>query len=159
MKSNCTVCLLNCVEPFILKQDELTSAVNDFASGVGALVRRLRRETDSHELSLTQRAVIARLTREGSMTISELARLEGMKPQSMGATVSNLEEISMIARVPHPTDGRQMNIVLTAQGSELQSEMHQAKRTWLTEAISNLTAGEQQTLFEAGAIIQRLGER
>ena len=147
------------VELFIVKQDDLTSAVNDFASGIGTLVRRLRSEGDSHELSLTQRTVIARLNREGPMTTSELARLEGMKPQSMGATVANLEELKLVTRVAHPTDGRQMNIELTELGKKVNDDMRQAKRTWLADAVSNLSEQEQRTLFEAGAIIERLGER
>lgn len=137
----------------------LNNAVDDLASGLGVLVRRMRRASSSHELSITQRAVVGRLARQGAMTISDLARAEGMKPQSMGATIANLEESGMVGRTAHPTDGRQMNIVLTEHGLKVYEQMHQARRTWLMEAVADLSEPEREVLFEATAIIKRLGAR
>ncbi len=95
----------------------LDSAVTDFAHAVGLLARRARAAGGSHELSWTESAVMARLAREGPATTAELARAEGVKPQSMGATITALEEMGMVERKPHPTDGRQMNIELSAKGA------------------------------------------
>jgi DNA-binding MarR family transcriptional regulator len=47
----------------------------------------------------------------------------------------------MIERKPHPTDGRQVNIELTAKGADVRMSATDAKRTWLAQAISQLTAG------------------
>ena len=95
----------------------LDTAVIDFSHAIGLLVRRVRAAAASHELSLTEAAVMARLGKDGPATTAELARAEGMKPQSMGATVAALEEMGMVERKPHPTDGRQVNIELTAKGA------------------------------------------
>src|SRR5580698_956972 len=89
----------------------------DFTQAVGLLVRRVRAAAASHELSLTEAAVMARLAREGPATTADLARAEGMKPQSMGTTIAALEEMGMVERRPHPSDGRQVNIELTAKGA------------------------------------------
>jgi DNA-binding MarR family transcriptional regulator len=159
VKENCTVFLHICVEPYILNQEQFSSDVNEFASAIGFLVRKMRRASSSNELSVTQRVVIARLSRDGAMTTSDLARAEGMKPQSMGATVANLEELGLVERQPHPTDGRQMNVLLTIKGVEVQEEVHTARQTWLIEAISELTDAERRTLFDATAIIKNLGDR
>jgi DNA-binding MarR family transcriptional regulator len=130
----------------------------DFIHSVGLLVRRARAAAASHELSLTEAAVMARLAKDGPLTTAELARAEGMKPQSMGTTVAALEEMGMVERKPHPTDGRQVNIELTAKGAAVRNLAKDAKRTWLAQAIAQLDKQEQATLFAAGEIIRRLAE-
>jgi DNA-binding MarR family transcriptional regulator len=137
----------------------LDTAVIDFIHTIGLLVRRVRAAAASHELSLTESAVMARLARDGPATTAELARAEGMKPQSMGATIAALEERGIVERKPHPTDGRQVNIELTTEGAALRKIAKVAKRTWLTQAIAQLDEQEQDTLFKAGDIIKRLVEK
>jgi len=138
--------------------EELETAVNEFTQTIGLLVRRVRAAAASHELSLTESAVMARLAKDGPATTANLARAEGMKPQSMGATVAALEELGMVERRPHPTDGRQVNIELTAKGAEVRQRARDAKRTRLLQAVSRLDAREQETLFAAARIMKRLAE-
>jgi len=133
-------------------------AVIDFMQAVGLLVRRVRAAAAGHELSLTESGVMARLARDGAATTAELARAEGMKPQSMGATIAALEERGLVERKAHPTDGRQVNIELTAKGAAVRKSAGDAKRTWLAEAIGQLDQRERETLFAAGKIIKRLVE-
>jgi DNA-binding MarR family transcriptional regulator len=132
--------------------------VLNFAEAVGLLVRRLRAATASHELSLTESAVMGRLVKDGPATTADLARAEGVKPQSMGATIAALEERDLVERRPHPTDGRQVNIELTAKGLAMRKSVRDAKRTWLAQAVAKLDKQEQETLFAAGEIIKRLAE-
>jgi len=134
----------------------LEIAVIDFTQAIGLLVRRARAAGASHELSLTEAAVMARLAKDGPATTADLARTEGMKPQSMGATIAALEEMGMVERKPHPTDGRQMNIELTAKGAAVRKNAGDAKRTWLAKTIAQLNEQERETLFAAGRIIKRL---
>jgi DNA-binding MarR family transcriptional regulator len=136
----------------------LEIAVADFIQAIGLLVRRVRAATASHELSLTEAMVMGRLEREGPATTADLARAEGIKPQSMGTTIAALEERGMVERKPHPTDGRQMNIELTAKGAAVRKITGDAKRMWLAQAIAQLDEEEQKTLFAAGRIIKRLVE-
>lgn len=134
-------------------------AVTDFAQAVGLLVRRVRAAAASHELSLTESAVMARLARHGPATTADLARAEGMKPQSMGTTIAALEEAGIVARKPHPTDGRQFHIELTAKGAALRKSAKAAKQGWLAQAIAQLDESERNTLFKAGEIIRRMAEK
>ena len=138
--------------------EELETAVNEFTQTIGLLVRRVRAAAASHELSLTESAVMARLAKDGPATTANLARAEGMKPQSMGATVAALEELGMVERRPHPTDGRQVNIELTVKGAEVRQRARDAKRTRLLQAVSRLDAREQETLFAAARIMKCLAE-
>lgn len=132
--------------------------VADFAQAISLLMRRVRAAAASEELSLTEAAVLARLSREGPATTAELARAESMKPQSMGTTVAALEEMGMLERKPHPTDGRQLILQLTAKGAAARKSAKDAKRTWLAQAIAQLDKQDQARLFAAGEIIKRLAE-
>ena len=135
------------------------AAVTDLTQAIGLLLRRVRAAAASHELSLTEAAVMKRLATDGPATTADLARAESMKPQSMGTTIAALEEMGMVARKPHPTDGRQVNIELTAKGAAVRKSTRDAKRTWLTEAVSELNEHERETLFAAGEIIKRLAQK
>jgi DNA-binding MarR family transcriptional regulator len=132
--------------------------ITDFTRAIGLLVRRVRAAAASQELSLTESAVMARLATDGSATTAELARAEGIRPQSMGATVAALEELGIVERKPHPTDGRQVNIELTAQGVAVRKSAREAKRTWLAQAIAELDDRERETLSAAVEVIRKLAE-
>lgn len=137
----------------------LDTAVTDFAQAIGLLVRRVRAASASHELSWTESLVMARLAKDGPATTAELARAEGMKPQSMGTTIAALEERGFVERKPHETDGRQVNIELTAKGLTVRNSTKDAKRTWLAHAIAQLDEQQRETLFAAGEIVKRLVEK
>lgn len=136
----------------------LESATTDFAQATALLTRRMRVAGGTQDLSWSQAIVLRRLASSGPATIAELAREEGVKPQSMGATVAALAELGWVQRKPHPTDGRQQNIELTAEGAAARNSAQHAKRAWLTQAIAKLTPQEQETLFAAGEIMRRLVE-
>jgi DNA-binding MarR family transcriptional regulator len=141
-----------------MPREPFDTAVIDFGQAIGLLVRRVRAAAASHELSLSEAAVMAHLAKHGPATTADLARAESVKPQSMGATIAALEEMGMVERKPHPTDGRQVNIELTAKGAAVRKSAKDAKRTWLAQAIAQLDKQEQATLFAAGEIIKRLVE-
>ena len=133
--------------------------IADFVHAVGLLIRRVRAAAAAHELSWSETAVIGRLAKEGPATTADLARTEAVRPQSMGATIAALEERGLVERKPHPTDGRQVNIVLTAKGAAVRKSMKDAKLTWLAQAIACLDDNDRETLFAAGEIIKRLVEK
>jgi DNA-binding MarR family transcriptional regulator len=133
-------------------------AVTDFSHSIGLLVRRARAAAASNELSWTETAVLKRIASEGPSTTADLARAQGMRPQSMRTIIATLEERNMVQRTPHATDGRQVNIALTPKGAAAQKRAGDAKRTWLAQTISQLDEHERKTLFAAGKIIKRLTE-
>jgi DNA-binding MarR family transcriptional regulator len=132
--------------------------VSDFSRTLGRLVRHMRAAAAQHELSLTESAVLARLAREGPATTAELARAEGMRPQSMSAVVAGLTDRGLIERKPHPSDGRQVNIALTDRGVAVRNSTVDLKRAWLARATGRLTDEERQVLARAGEILGRLLE-
>jgi len=142
----------------MMLRKNLDAAVTELVLAFGLLLRRLRATGSSHDLSLTQTAVMARLDKDGPATTADLARAEGMKPQSMGTIIAALEQIGIVERKRHPTDGRQVNIQLTAKGAAVRKSTKDAKRSWLVHAIAQLDEQDRETLFAAGEIIKRLVE-
>jgi len=138
---------------------ELERSVSELTQAIGLLVRRVRAATATQELSWSESAVLARLARGGPATTAELARAEAVKPQSMGAIIAALAAMGLVERLPHPTDGRQINIRLTAQGEATRQRLKDAKHAWLARAVSGLAPRDQETLFAAGEILKRLAER
>jgi DNA-binding MarR family transcriptional regulator len=132
----------------------------DLLLALGLLVRRVRAAapSDAHELSWTQLSVLRRLDTEGAATTADLARAEGMKPQSMGTTVAALEAAGLLERTPHPTDGRQMNIAITAKGVAMRRNARSAKHTWLEQAIARLDAADREKLPALTSLISHLAE-
>jgi DNA-binding MarR family transcriptional regulator len=133
--------------------------VADFARTLGRLTRHMRSAAAQHELSLSESAVLARLGRDGPATTAELARAESMRPQSMSAVISALEERGFIERKPHPSDGRQVNIALSERGAAIHSSTKDLKRAWLAQATAALEEDEREILARAAEILKRLLDR
>jgi DNA-binding MarR family transcriptional regulator len=89
--------------------------------------------------------------------VTTLARAEGVRPQSMGATVSALQEAGLVSGTPDPTDGRQVMLSLTERARGWIKASRSAREDWLSQAIrSNLTAAEQEELEKAVGLLQRI---
>ena len=138
--------------------EHIESATVELTLALGSLIRRVRAAAPSElsELSWTQKSVIVRLDKDGPTTAADLARAEGVKPQSMGTAIAKLLKMGLVEREAHPTDGRQMNIVLTAKGKTMRKNTREAKHTWLAHAIEKLDENEQEKLFAAGEVIKKL---
>src|ERR1700761_7774207 len=133
------------------------AGVIELLAAMGQLVRRLRTEARSGELSWSQLAIMGRLE-AGPMTTADLARSEAMKPQSMGAALAQMEEEGLVRRKAHPTDGRQILYELTQAGIDGRYKSRQAKRAWFLSRVEGLSRDEQQQLFALTDLIRRLAD-
>jgi DNA-binding MarR family transcriptional regulator len=124
---------------------------------VGKLRRRLREQADAGDLPPSQVAVLRRLEREGPITVSALARVAGVRSQSMGATVAALQAAGLVSGTPDPADGRQTLLSLTPACRKWIRENRAAKQDWLLRAIdTELDARERQELARALALLNRV---
>ena len=137
------------------------SQAEGFAHAVGLIVRRVRATApaEAREFTWTQKSVLKRLEREGPTTSANLARAEGVTPQSMGTAVAVLEEMGLVERKAHPKDGRQMIVKLTVKGAALREHAKAATETWLVQALEKLDPQELAILFKAGEIMKRMAEK
>ena len=138
-----------------MSSPDLDALTSSLLRATGLLIRRVRAE-HPHELSIPQSQAMARLEELGPTNIADLARLEAVKPQSMGATLAALEEEGMVERRAHPSDGRQFLFTLTDRGLAARRDNRAAKRRWLQQAIGRLDPAEQQSLAEAADLIWRI---
>ena len=125
----------------------------------GKLKRRLREHGGRSDLKPSQISVLLQLEKNGSATVSSLARAEGMRPQSMSAVVASLQEAGLVRGAPDPSDGRQTLMSLTPKCLKRIQEGRAARQDWLTMTISQkLSAQEQEKLQRALELLTRLVE-
>lgn len=133
--------------------------IGDMRVVLSKLVRRLREHAQTTDLTSSQRSVLLHLEREGSATVTTLARAGGMRPQSMGAIVSALQAAGLVSGAPHPNDGRQTVLSLTPSCRKKMKASRTAKEDWLLHAIQNqLDAREQEKLAVGIDLLRRLAD-
>ena len=89
----------------------------------------------SHDLTVTQFAVLIALDEEPGLSNADLARRAFVTPQSMYAVLQELERLQLVVRSPHPQHQRVLQAALTGAG-----------RRTLTSAATAVDAIEEQML-------------
>jgi DNA-binding MarR family transcriptional regulator len=126
---------------------------------MGLLVRRLRQAGADDELTLSESSALARLDRGGATTATELAKIEQISPQSIGATLAALEARGFIERCPDPEDGRRAVISLTTAGLQALRNRRSARTERLAQALSTgFTRSELKHLMAAVPLIERVAQ-
>ena len=138
-----------------------TAQASALAAELGALIgklkRRLREQASAGDLTPSQTAVLMHLDRDGPTTVTTLARMEGVRSQSMGATVAVLEAAGLVTGSPDPKDGRQTILSLTLACRELIRSGRAARQDWLLRAIqTKLTPQEQAQLAASMVLLNRI---
>jgi len=126
---------------------------------VGKLKRKLREQTGHDDFTSAQASVLIRLETDGPATVSNLARAEAMRPQSMSAVIAPLEAAGLLSGAPDPKDGRQTLLSLTKKCREVIEERRAAKQDWLARTIlAKLSANEVEQLAASLKLLARLVE-
>ena len=89
----------------------LRQAWHAFRSAMDAALRE-------HGLNPPQYAALSVLARDPGASGADLARACATTPQAMNGVLATLERERLIARRPHPTHGRILQVTLTARGEE-----------------------------------------
>jgi DNA-binding MarR family transcriptional regulator len=132
---------------------------SDFRALIGQFKRMFRDQASLGDMTLSQVSVLGRLDRDGPATVTSLARAAGVRPQSMGATVSALETMGLVSGAPDPNDGRQTIWSLTPACRERIRVGRAAREDWLFHVIQKrLSAAEQEQLANGLALLKRLTE-
>ena len=120
---------------------------------------RAREHGGGNDLTPSQASVLLRLEQDGAATVSSLARAEGMRPQSMSAVVTPLQEAGLVRGAADPNDGRQTLMSLTPRCLKWLQQGRAARQDWLTTIIAQkLSAQEQAKLKAALELLTRLAE-
>ncbi|WP_312243154.1 MarR family transcriptional regulator [Pantoea sp.] len=139
---------------------DLTSSTAALRTAIGKLGRRLRESAPPDDLTWSQVAVLGYLVRDGAMTVTELAAAEGVRTQSMGATVASLLDAEMIRGEPDPADGRKTRYSPTARSLQLIAANRAMRDDWLLQIIeTRFTPEERQQLLRAIPLLQRIADQ
>jgi DNA-binding MarR family transcriptional regulator len=70
--------------------------------------------------------------------------------------VSRLEEMGLVARTPHPSDGRQVILALSPAGRALLEGYRRYREEWLAQRLSELGPEDRDTVARAAEILARI---
>jgi DNA-binding MarR family transcriptional regulator len=127
---------------------------------VSRLHRRLREAGHIDEITPSQASVLARLTKDGPASASDLARAERIRPQSMAATVAALEKRGFVERRADAGDGRRQLIALAADTETQIEGSLQARRDWLAVALDErFSSTERAEIAKTIALLARLTDQ
>ncbi|HEY2701011.1 MAG TPA: MarR family transcriptional regulator [Pseudonocardiaceae bacterium] len=136
--------------------EEERSLASRLRLAVVRLNRKLRAQRTNSTVTLTQLAALSTVYKCGPLTPGELAAKEGVQPPSMTRVIAALEEMGYVTRQPHPTDGRQAIVAISAAGRTFHNEQIMAKEAWLDRRLAELTQDERELLDKAAEIIDRM---
>jgi len=133
--------------------EELAATLRD---AITRLNRRVRKERPVGDLTFSQLSVLTSLQLAGALTPRELADIERVQPPTMTKIVGKLEERGLVARTPHPTDGRQVILAATEEGRAVYAQFEQTRNQWLAQQLAQLSPDEREVLVRAAEIMQQV---
>ncbi|MBF4589383.1 MarR family winged helix-turn-helix transcriptional regulator [Curtobacterium sp. VKM Ac-1395] len=136
----------------------MTHLSTDFRVAVNRLSRTLRAQKADSTMSDAVFSALARLHREGPLSLADLSRHEGVTPPSMTKTVAALVELGLATKADHGDDRRKVLIATTPAGADFVVETRRRRDDWLTPRLAVLTPAERRVLTEATDIMRRLAQ-
>ena len=117
--------------------------------------RTIRRAMEAAEgpgrLTMPQLRCLQAMEREGASLTSQLARTLNVTAPTMTSMIDGLVERGLVERQPHPTDRRQMHLLLTGAGREILARYRSITHDRLIAPVSRLSATERTRLLAAMA--------
>ncbi|WP_372343475.1 MarR family transcriptional regulator [Streptomyces sp. KL116D] len=101
------------------------------------------RNWKAEDITSAQASVISRLSKQGPASASDLAAIEGVRPQSMAKTVIALEQAGIDRRSQDPDDGRRQLVALTELPRAPAGRPACARQAWLARALQEHGTEEQ----------------
>lgn len=129
------------------------------ASRLGMSVMRLERKLRQRStggVTASQYAALVTISKNGELTLGELAAAEGVAPPSMTRIAANLEQAGLVERRPDPLDRRVARVAVSEKGSELLAEARNLRAIYLSERFGELGAQEVEVLGRAAELLNRL---
>ncbi|MFE9600423.1 MarR family winged helix-turn-helix transcriptional regulator [Streptomyces hokutonensis] len=140
--------------------DSAARSARDLRVVFSRLRRRIREVATDEDLTPSQESALTLVGKHGAATASALASAEGVRPQSMAATLAALDQHGLIRRSPDPEDGRRQMVSLTEAGRERVEDNRQVREEWLARAFEDrYTEQERRTIVDALTLLERLSEQ
>jgi DNA-binding MarR family transcriptional regulator len=127
-------------------------------SAVGRLYRRFRSERPEGSLGDAALAVLTRLHKHGSQTLTELSEHDRVSPASMSQTVNRLTSAGYAVRARDPGDRRKVLFSATPEGDELASAARAQRNAWLDQRLQALSAEDRAVIAAATALLSNIAD-
>jgi DNA-binding MarR family transcriptional regulator len=92
-------------------------------------------------------SVLSLITHNPGITSRQLCSTLGILPPNLVGMINALEKRELIARQPHPRDGRAMGLHLTPSGQKLMRDAERTAAELEAEVSGRLSASEARTLI------------
>jgi len=99
------------------------------------------------QISPALMALVEQVATVPDSSIVDLARRLERAVPTVSVEVRHLEDAGLVARRPHPQDGRAVQVFLTSEGRALYERVQRARRDTLARLLSGLTSEERTTLL------------
>ncbi|RYF16303.1 MAG: MarR family transcriptional regulator [Comamonadaceae bacterium] len=100
-----------------------------------------------YELKPVDFSVMSLITHNPGITSRQLCTALGILPPNLVGMVNALEKRELIARRPHPRDGRAMGLHLTGTGQKLMRDAEKTAAALEADVATRLSASELRTLI------------
>jgi DNA-binding MarR family transcriptional regulator len=120
------------------------------------LLRGVRKEDELTGVGPARLSALSVLVFAGPMRLTELARIEQVKPPTMTKVIAGLEAAGLTKRRADAEDARAVRLEATARGTKLLQEGRRRRVERLTTALQALAQEELDVLARAAAIIERV---
>ena len=115
--------------------------------GLSAVVDR-RLQEEGLDLTRPQALALMALVQHPGLSNAELARRNGVSPQTMHQILARLERDGLVSRSPHPTLKRVQALAATPVAVEVVTRGSVAARAAIEETLRALTPAEQDQLID-----------
>ena len=130
--------------------------VRGFLDTLERLVRVFQRAATAGELSLATAAVLARLVREGPLTMTALAIAESVSQPNMTQLVNRLERDGLARKTAGRADRRTVSVEVTDEGRRVVKQRRQQRAAVLREVLASLDDRDVVAVREALPALTRL---
>jgi Transcriptional regulators len=122
-------------------------------------VRSHIRATATGQFDITvEQFHILRFVRKGSDSMSELATAKNISRPAMSQAVEVLVKKRLLKRVHSTQDRRYVELSLTDSGNALLDAVFKDTREWMKELMSDLDAGDLETISAAMVLLKEMME-
>lgn len=135
-----------------------TAVADALHSAAIHLLRGVRKEDERTGVGPARLSALSVLVFAGPMRLTELARIEQVKPPTMTKVIAGLEAAGLVRRRVDVEDARAVRLEATARGTKLLQEGRRRRVERLASALDALAFDELDVLARAAAIVERISE-
>ena len=137
---------------------EAAAVADTLHSAAIHLLRRVRQEDERSGVPPGQASALSVLVFGGPMRLTDLARIEQVKPPTMTRIVAGLEAQGLVRRRAVPEDARAVRLEATPHGTKVMYEGRRRRVERLTRSLQTLSARDLQVLARASELMEHIAK-